>query len=327
VTVNTTAQPKAVSRDKWLAARVELLKKEKELTHARDAVSAQRRALPWVKVEKEYVFDTLEGKKTLTDLFDGRSQLIIYHFMWRRELGEGCVGCSFLADHIDGPNRHLAQHDVSFVVVSHAPLPVLQAFKRRMGWRFPWVSSLGSDFNFDYHVSFTPEDLAKGKVFYNYRMTDASIEELSGISVFYKDETGEIFHTYSSYARGNEEVLGAYMYLDLTPKGRNETGPHYTLADWVRHHDRYGAGGFVDATGGYIAPKPATSCCHSAETACEMSSRSNCSHPMATVVREEGGLYANTRHLSLVRWKGGGSDELLHLHFPGFEKRQNQPPR
>ena len=261
MTAGTSTHPKVVSREEWLAARVELLKKEKELTRARDAVSAERRALPWVKVEKEYIFEAPEGNKTLADLFNGRSQLIIYHFMWRRELGEGCVGCSFLADHVDGPNQHLAQHDVSFAAVSRAPLPLLQAFKQRMGWRFPWVSSFESDFNFDYHVSFTPEDLAKGKVYYNYRMTDASIEELSGISVFYR-ENGEIFHTYSSYARGNEEVLGAYMYLDLTPKGRNENGPHFTLADWVRHHDRYGAGGHVDATGGYIAPRKEPSCCH-----------------------------------------------------------------
>lgn len=262
--MSTIANPKVVSRDEWLAARIELLAKEKELTRARDALSAQRRQLPWVKVVKGYIFDTTRGKKTLSDLFDGRSQLIVYHFMWRRELGAGCVGCSFLADHIDGANQHLAHHDVTLVVVSRAPLDALQAFRQRMGWRFEWVSSYGSDFNFDYQVSFKQEDL-KGKVFYNYRMTEAPIEELSGISVFYKDQTGHIFHTYSSYARGNEEVLGAYMYLDLTPKGRNETGPNHNLTDWVRHHDRYGAGGFVDATGGYIAPKSETSCCHSTE--------------------------------------------------------------
>ncbi len=262
MTVSTEFDHKVVSREEWLAARTELLKKEKELTRARDAISAQRRALPWVKVEKNYVFDTSEGKKTLADLFDGRSQLIIYHFMWRRELGEGCVGCSFLSDHVDGPNQHLAQHDVSFVAVSRAPLSVLQAFKQRMGWRFRWVSSFDSDFNLDYHVSFTPEQLAGGKVYYNYRETDASIEELAGMSVFYKDGNGDIFHTYSCYGRGNEEVLGAYMWLDITPKGRNETGPHFTLADWVRHHDRYDAGGYVDQTGGYIAPQKEGSCCH-----------------------------------------------------------------
>lgn len=263
--MSTIDDRKVVSREEWLAARLDLLAKEKELTRARDAASAQRRELPWVKVEKEYVFDSPQGRRTLADLFDGRSQLIVYHFMWRRELGAGCVGCSFLADHIDGANQHLAQHDVTLVVVSRAPLDALQAFKERMGWRFLWVSSYGSDFNFDYHVSFKPEELAKGKAYYNYRVTDVPIEELSGISVFYKDASGGIFHTYSSYARGNEEVLGAYMYLDLTPKGRNETGPNYNLADWVRHHDSYGAGGYVDATGGYIAPKSETSCCHSTE--------------------------------------------------------------
>jgi predicted dithiol-disulfide oxidoreductase (DUF899 family) len=190
----------------------------------------------------------------LAELFEGRSQLIVYHFMWRRELGEGCVGCSFLCDHIDGANQHLSQHDVTLVAVSRAPLADLQGFKRRMGWRFPWVSSYESDFNFDYHVSFRPEELATGEVYYNYRPTRASIEELSGLSVFYKNEKGEIFHTYSSYGRGHEEVLGAYMYLDITPKGRNENGPHFNLGDWVRHHDKYDAGGYVDATGGYIEP-------------------------------------------------------------------------
>jgi predicted dithiol-disulfide oxidoreductase (DUF899 family) len=258
-------RPKVVSEAEWLDARTKLLTKEKELTRVRDALSASRRELPWVKVEKNYVFDTPSGRQTLAELFDGRSQLIVYHFMWRRELGEGCVGCSFLADHIDGANLHLAHHDVSFVVISRAPLPELETFKRRMGWRFKWVSSYGSDFNFDYHVSFTQDDLTKGQVYYNYRMTEASIEELSGISVFYKDANGDIFHTYSSYGRGNEEVLGAYIYLDLTPKGRNETGPNHNLTDWVRHHDRYGAGGFVDSTGGYIRSEESGSCCHAAE--------------------------------------------------------------
>ena len=254
-----------VSRAEWLAARESLLLSEKELTRARDRLSAQRRALPWVKVDKEYVFQTVDGPKTLAELFDGRSQLIVYHFMWRKELGEGCVGCSFLCDHLDGANQHLAQHDVSVVVVSRASLEALQAFKKRMGWKFEWVSSEGSDFNFDYHVSFRPEQLASGKVYYNYRKTEASIEELSGISVFFKDSFGEVFHTYSSYGRGNEEVLGAYMYLDLTPRGRNENGPHFSLGDWVRHRDRYDAGGHVDRSGAYIAPKPKTSCCSSGD--------------------------------------------------------------
>ena len=244
--------PKVVSRSEWLAARRELLAREKELTRARDAVSAERRRLPWVKVEKEYVFGTPEGRKTLADLFEGRSQLIVYHFMWRRDMDDRCVGCSFLADHIDGANQHLAQHDVSFVACSRASVSELNAYKKRMGWRFDWVSSYENDFNYDYHVSFKPDDLAKGEVFYNYTMNPASIEDLSGISVFYRDKNGGVFHTYSSYARGNEEVLGAYMYLDLTPKGRNENGPNHNLSDWVRHHDRYRQEGFVDATGAFV---------------------------------------------------------------------------
>ncbi len=250
-----------VSRAEWLAAREQLLQSEKELTRARDRLSAQRRALPRVRVDKRYVFQTTSGPKTLAELFAGRSQLIVYHFMWRKELGEGCVGCSFLCDHLDGANQHLGHHDVSVVVVSRAPLALLQAFKERMGWKFEWVSSEGSDFNFDYHVSFRPEELASGQVYYNYRQTQASIEELPGISVFFKDQRGEVFHTYSSYGRGNEEVLCAYMYLDLTPLGRNERGPNFTLSDWVRHHDRYDAGGHVDATGGYIAADAKPTCC------------------------------------------------------------------
>ena len=253
--------PRIVTRTEWLAARKELLAREKELTRARDAVSAERRGLPWVRVEKEYVFDTQEGKKTLADLFDGRSQLIVYHFMWRRDMDDRCVGCSFLADHIDGANQHLAHHDVSFVVCSRASVSELRAYKKRMGWRFNWVSSYANDFNYDYHVSFKPGDLATGEVFYNYTATPASIEDLSGISVFYKDKNGEVFHTYSSYARGNEEVLGAYMYLDLTPKGRNENGPNHNLSDWVRHHDRYDQGGYVDATGAFVSEE-AKPCCH-----------------------------------------------------------------
>jgi predicted dithiol-disulfide oxidoreductase (DUF899 family) len=265
MTTSTMEDPKIVSEAEWLPVRLALLAKEKELTRARDAVSEERRKLPWVKVEKEYLFDTVDGPKTLTELFAGRSQLIVYHFMWRHDLGAGCVGCSFLCDHIDGANQHLSQHDVSLVVASRAPLDVLQAFKQRMGWRFPWVSSYDSDFNFDHHVSFRPEELASGEIFYNYRKTQASIDELSGISVFFTNEEGEIFHTYSSYGRGNEEILGAYMFLDLTPKGRAENGPNFTMGDWVRHHDKYGAGGYVDLAGGYIAPSESRPCCSSGD--------------------------------------------------------------
>jgi predicted dithiol-disulfide oxidoreductase (DUF899 family) len=254
-----TKPHEVVSRGEWIAARKAHLAREKELTRLRDELSAERRALPWVQVGKTYVFDTPAGRKTLAELFDGRSQLIVHHFMWRHDLADGCVGCSYLSDHIDGANQHLAHHDVSFVVVSRAPLSVLQDFKKRMGWRFDWVSSEGSDFNYDYHVSFRKEDMAKGKVYYNYREMDPFLEELSGISVFFKDGNGDIFHTYSSYARGNEEVVGTYMYLDLTPKGRNETGPNHNLTDWVRHHDRYDLAGYVDGTGAFRTGEP--DCC------------------------------------------------------------------
>ena len=229
---------KIVSREEWLAARTALLAKEKEFTHRRDQLSAERRALPWVKVEKEYVFDTPNGRKTLADLFEGRSQLVVDHFMLGPGWREGCVGCSFGADHM-GNLVHLKHHDVTVVVVSRAPLAEIEAYRKRMGWGFTWVSSYGSDFNYDYHVSFTAEEMAKGKVYYNYRMTDSGIDELPGLSVFYKDEAGQVFHTYSSYARGAEDLITTYMVLDLTPKGRNETGPHHNLMDWVRRHDEY----------------------------------------------------------------------------------------
>ncbi|MEO8205685.1 MAG: thioredoxin family protein [Chthoniobacterales bacterium] len=228
---------KVVSRSEWIAARKELLKKEKQSAHERDALSAQRRDLPWVKVDKSYTFDGTNEKQTLADLFEGRSQLVIYHFMFGPDWEEGCSGCSFLADHFDGANLHLAHHDVSLVVVSRAPLSKLEAFKKRMGWKFKWVSSGANDFNFDYHVSFTKEQTATGKIPYNYEEAEMSEEEMPGSSVFYKDAKGDIYHTYSSYARGLDILLGAHNFLDLTPKGRNET----TTMDWVRHHDKYDA--------------------------------------------------------------------------------------
>jgi predicted dithiol-disulfide oxidoreductase (DUF899 family) len=237
-----------VPQAEWLAARKKLLSKEKEFTRLRDELNRQRRELPWEKVEKRYVFDGPKGKETLADLFDGRSQLIVYHFMFGPGWKEGCPSCSFLADTIDGAVVHLAQRDATLVVVSRATLPEIEEFKKRMGWRFKWVSSFGNDFNFDYHVSFSKDELAKGKVHYNYDMTEFPAEEAPGASVFYKNGTGEIFHTYSSYARGLDLLLGAYNYLDLTPKGRDEDALGFTMA-WVRHHDRYGASGFVDATG------------------------------------------------------------------------------
>lgn len=244
-----------VSQQEWLEARKALLAREKELTRELDALRSQRRELPWARVEKNYVFDAPEGKVTLTDLFDGRSQLIVQHFMFGPGWKEGCVGCSFKSDHIDGALAHLEHHDVSFVSVSRAPLDEIEAFKKRMGWKFKWVSSFGSDFNYDFHVSYTPEQIASGQAYYNYAQTPAFSEELSGDSVFYRDANGDIFHTYSTYGRGDEMFVSTYMYLDIAPKGRNENGPRYNLTDWVRHHDRYDAGGTVNEQGRYVAPK------------------------------------------------------------------------
>jgi predicted dithiol-disulfide oxidoreductase (DUF899 family) len=238
-----------VSQDEWLAARRALLTKEKDFTRARDRLSVERRALPWVKVDKAYVFDGPHGKETLADLFGGRSQLIVYHFMLGPGWEQGCPSCSFLADHFDGAAIHLAQRDVTLVVVSRAPLAEIEAYKKRMGWRFKWVSSFGSDFNRDFHVSFTPEEIARGKVDYNYAMTAFTSEEAPGVSAFYKNDAGEIFHTYSAYARGLDLLVGAYNFLDLAPKGRDEAALPWTMA-WVRRHDEYEA-----------APKTAAACC------------------------------------------------------------------
>jgi predicted dithiol-disulfide oxidoreductase (DUF899 family) len=230
---------RVVSQEDWLAARRQLLRKEKEFTRLRDQLSAERRELPWLRVEKEYVFDGPDGKETLPDLFEGRSQLMVYHFMFGPGWEQGCPSCSFLSDHIDAANWHLPERDVTLLGVSRAPLSEIEAFKQRMGWRFKWVSSYGNDFNRDYHVSFTPDEMAQGEVYYNYGMTEFPSEEAPGISVFYKDPSGAIFHTYSAYARGLDMLVGAYNYLDLAPKGRDEAALPWTMA-WVRHHDRYG---------------------------------------------------------------------------------------
>jgi predicted dithiol-disulfide oxidoreductase (DUF899 family) len=253
---------RVVSREAWLQERKALLAQEKEMTRLRDALSERRRALPWVRVEKPYFFDTPDGKKSLSDLFEGRSQLIVKHFMLAPGQKEGCVGCSFEMDHVEAALQHIENHDVKFVSVARAPLDEIEAFKTRMGWRFDWVSSGGSDFNYDFDVSFTPEQMKAGKAFYNYQETDVPLEDLSGFSIFYKNDDGELFHTYSSFGRGAEEVLGSYMLLDLTPKGRNENGPNFNLTDWVRHHDRYGSDGHVAATGRWVAPERAD-CCRS----------------------------------------------------------------
>ena len=228
-----------VPREQWLAARKALLLREKEFTHMRDQINAERLALPWVKVEKNYVFDTPRGKSTLSELFDGRSQLLVYHFMLGPGWEAGCPGCSFLSDHIDGALPHLEHHDVTWTAVSRAPLAEIEIYKKRMGWNFPWVSASGTDFNYDYHVSFTKDDLATGKVLYNFTETPVQSEsagtELPGLSSFYKNDSGEVFHTYSSYARGGEELIGALMILDRAPKGRNEN----RTMDFVRRHDEY----------------------------------------------------------------------------------------
>jgi predicted dithiol-disulfide oxidoreductase (DUF899 family) len=238
MTESTIKHQKVLSEAEWLKARKKLLALEKEFTHQRDALSAERRNLPWVKVDKAYVFDGPKGKETLADLFGGRSQLIVYHFMFGPGWEQGCPSCSFLSDHIDGSAVHLAHRDVTLLAISRASLSQIEAFKKRMGWRFKWVSSYGNDFNFDYHVSFTKDEMAKGRVYYNYDMNEFPSDEGPGISVFYKDVTGAIFHTYSSYARGLDMLVGAYNYLDLVPKGRDEDALAFTM-EWVRHHDRY----------------------------------------------------------------------------------------
>jgi predicted dithiol-disulfide oxidoreductase (DUF899 family) len=225
-----------VSREEWLAARRALLVREKEATRLRDEINAERLALPWVKVDKTYIFDTAEGARTLAELFAGRSQLMVYHFMLGPGWGAGCVGCSFLADHLDGALPHLNHHDVTMIAVSRAPLAEIEAYRARMGWRFPWVSSFGSDFNYDFHVSFDQDGSAGRRVFYNFTETDAgqASAELPGLSAFFRDGA-DVFHTYSSYARGPEELIGTFMILDRAPKGRNET----TIMEWVRRHDEY----------------------------------------------------------------------------------------
>ena len=232
-----TLEPEIVSETEWLVARKDLLAREKQFIRQRDSLAAARRKMPMVKVTKDYVFDTPEGKRRLGDLFEGRTQLVVYHFMLGPGWEEGCKSCSYLADHFDGANWHLPHRDVTLVVISRAPLAEIERYKQRMGWRFNWVSSYGSDFNFDYHVSFTKEEEAKNQACYNYEVGEYIHDELPGLSVFYKNDDGEVFHTYSTYARGLDILVGAYNFLDLTPKGRNEN-PESTM-DWVRRHDNY----------------------------------------------------------------------------------------
>lgn len=232
-----------VSGEQWLSARKALLAREKELTHLHDRIASERRALPWVRVEKNYLFDTPQGKRTLADLFDGRRQLVVQHFMFTPGSEQGCKSCSYMADHTNGALPHLAQRDVTLVAISRAPLADIERFRQRMGWQFKWVSSGDSDFNYDFNVSFTPEEMAEGEVYYNYREQPFPHPDAPGISVFYKDGDGQVYRTYSTYGRGVEVMMHTYRFLDLTPLGRHENSP----MDWVRYHDRYETAQAADA--------------------------------------------------------------------------------
>jgi len=236
-TVDGVKEHKVVSQKEWLTARKRLLAKEKKFSRSRDQLNQQRRELPWVKIEKEYVFDGPDGKETLAELFRDKSQLIIYHFMFGPDWKEGCPHCSFWADHYDSVNLHLGQRDTELAVISRAPWQEIKPFKQRMGWRFKWLSSNQNDFNFDFHVSFTPEEIKSGKLYYNYSSISMKIDEREGVSAFYKDKKGDIYHTYSSYARGIDLLNTTYNFLDLTAKGRDEHPDN--SQDWVRYHDTY----------------------------------------------------------------------------------------
>jgi predicted dithiol-disulfide oxidoreductase (DUF899 family) len=246
-----------VMKADWIEARRALLAKEKELTRLRDRLAEERRALPWLKIEKAYVFDGPKGKVTLSQLFDGRSQLFIKHFMMGPGALTQCVGCSFEVDHVEGILAHLNNHDVTYAVVARAPIEEIEAVKKRMGWNFPWVSSYHCDFNYDFDVSFTREQMSSGRALYNFGPAPewaAGLEDLSGDSVFFKDGDGQIYLTYATFGRGGEDFLMAYKILDVMPKGREEDGPYHSLADWVRPHDRYAHGGMVEPNGRYHAP-------------------------------------------------------------------------
>ena len=227
-----------VTKDRWLAERKALLAREKALTRQRDELASARRALPWVRVEKDYVFEATEGRRTLAELFQGRRQLLVQHFMFAPGWEQGCKSCSFMADHHAGALLHLAQRDLTLVAVSRAPLADIERFRQRMGWRFMWVSSQASDFNHDFGVSFTPEERSRGEVDYNYVRQPFPLEEAPGISLFCRDDAGSVFHTYSTYGRGVEVMMGTYHLLDLAPRGRDEDGQGMA---WLRHHDRYEA--------------------------------------------------------------------------------------
>jgi predicted dithiol-disulfide oxidoreductase (DUF899 family) len=233
-----------VSREEWLAARTELLHEEKEFTHRREALAAKRRQLPWVEIEKNYQFDSTVGKVSLGDLFDGRHQLLVYHFMFAPEWSQGCKSCSLLADHYDPAIIHLNHRDTTMISASRAPLAKIQAFRERMGWKFNWVSTIGDEFGRDFGVLFREQELSSGLNIYNYEREPYPISDLPGLSVFYRDDDGRIFHTYSTYARGLDTFINAYNFLDVTPKGRDEE--NIEIMSWVRHHDRYDGPGYPD---------------------------------------------------------------------------------
>lgn len=257
----TAARPPVVSDDRWTDARTRLLAREKELTRLHDQVASERRALPWRRVATHYEFDTPGGRRTLAELFGERSQLVVQHFMFGPGWEQGCPSCSYMADHVDGMTVHLAHRDIAFVAVSRAPLADILRFRQRMGWKFDWVSSHGSDFNFDFDVSFTPEALATGEVRYNYRRGYFPAEEAPGISVFRRDDAGAVFHTYSTFGRGVEVMMGTYALIDLTPKGRDEGDVFYKM-DWVRHHDRYESGHRFEPAPEKAAKPPPSACPH-----------------------------------------------------------------
>jgi predicted dithiol-disulfide oxidoreductase (DUF899 family) len=250
--------PRIVSREEWLEERKRLLVEEKEFTRRRDALAEKRRSLPWVKIEKDYEFDSAEGRVRFADLFRGRSQLWVQSVMQGPGQPLQCVGCALGIDHVDGLLPHLENHDVSYVAVARATMPELTKLREKMGWRIPFYSSYGSDFNYDFGVSFKPEDMKAGRAFYNYQACDPGIEDIAGDNVFYRDGNGDIFHTYGCFARGGEDFMGIYRLLEATPKGRNENGPFFSLTDWVRPHNMYGKGGTVEPTGRFVPP---VSCC------------------------------------------------------------------
>lgn len=251
--------PKVVSLEEWVQARTELLSDERAVMKQVDAIAEKRRSLPWMIVESDYEFEHPDGSISLSELFGSCSQLFVKHFMLAPGQAKLCVGCSLEADHVDGLLPHLRNNNLAYAAIARAPIGEIESLRERMGWQFPFVSSCNSSFNYDFNVSFTPEELRDGRAFYNYRYSDPELQDLSGNSVFYKDDTGRIYLTYASFGRGSEDFLGIYRYFDVAPEGRRENGPYHSLTDWARPHDMYGRGGTVEANGQYI-PAPGCAC-------------------------------------------------------------------